>query len=84
MNKINSEVEKLFYILGNENLRFVGGCVRDYLLNNGIKDIDLATTILPNTVKSILNSHNIKTIETGIAFGTVIAVFNQNSYEITA
>jgi len=32
---------------------FVGGCVRDYLLNDEFSDIDITTNALPDEVKQI-------------------------------
>jgi hypothetical protein len=37
----------------------VGGCIRDYLLGKEIKDIDICSSLLPNEVIFLCNSHNI-------------------------
>lgn len=58
---------------------FVGGCVRDYLLNKTISDIDIASSAYPEEIKSIF-SH---TIDIGIEHGTVLVLVNNESYEIT-
>src|SRR5690625_1201737 len=58
---------------------FVGGCVRDFLLNRPIKDIDIATAALPEELMDIFDS----VIPVGIEHGTVIVRFNQVSYEVT-
>lgn len=58
---------------------FVGGCVRDKLLNKDIGDIDIATSALPEEVMSIFS----KTVPTGIQHGTVLVIENNESYEIT-
>jgi poly(A) polymerase len=63
--------------------RFVGGCVRNSLLEIPITDIDIATSLLPEEVVKRLQQHNIKVIPTGLAHGTVTAVINHNAYEIT-
>ena len=63
--------------------RYVGGCVRDSLLQRPVKDIDLATTALPQQSQDILQKHHIKVIPTGMAHGTVTAVIDQHSFEIT-
>jgi tRNA nucleotidyltransferase (CCA-adding enzyme) len=60
-----------------------GGFVRDYLLNQSYKDIDLATQATPDIVSKILIKNNIKVIETGLKHGTVTAVLNGYSFEIT-
>ena len=41
------ETKRLISLLGEDNCRFVGGAVRDSLLGRRVKDIDLATTLLP-------------------------------------
>lgn len=64
--------------------RLIGGCVRDSLLAVEIKDIDIATPLLPKEVIKTLNRNNIKTIPTGIDFGTITAVIEDESFEITS
>jgi poly(A) polymerase len=66
-----------------EDIRFVGGCVRDSLLGKAATDLDLATPLKPDQVISLLKSHNIKAIPTGIKHGTVTAVINSQHFEIT-
>ncbi|MGL9717329.1 MAG: CCA tRNA nucleotidyltransferase [Wolbachia sp.] len=63
--------------------RLVGGCVRDSILQREIHDIDLATNLLPNQAIKALKLHNIKAIPTGLKHGTITAVVNQRSFEIT-
>ncbi|WP_341822578.1 CCA tRNA nucleotidyltransferase [Wolbachia endosymbiont (group A) of Clivina fossor] len=63
--------------------RFVGGCVRDSILQRDVHDIDLATNLLPNQTIKALKLRNIKTIPTGLKHGTITAVLNQRSFEIT-
>lgn len=58
---------------------FVGGSVRDYLLNKEISDVDIATSATPEEVKKIFT----KTIDVGIEHGTVLVLFNGGAYEIT-
>lgn len=58
---------------------FVGGSVRDYLLNKEISDVDIATSATPEEVKKIFT----KTVDVGIEHGTVLVLFNGGSYEIT-
>ena len=64
--------------------RLIGGCVRDALSAVEIKDIDIATPLLPNEVLQILGKHNIKAIPTGIDFGTITAVVGDETFEITS
>ncbi|WP_341807772.1 CCA tRNA nucleotidyltransferase [Wolbachia endosymbiont (group E) of Neria commutata] len=63
--------------------RLVGGCVRDSILKRDVHDIDLATNLLPDQVIEALKLCNIKTIPTGLKHGTITAIFNQSSFEIT-
>lgn len=76
------EVSKIFSALDNQ-ARFVGGCVRNSLLNLPITDIDIATPIPPEEVLEKLQNTGIKAIPTGIKHGTITAIINNNGYEIT-
>jgi tRNA nucleotidyltransferase (CCA-adding enzyme) len=58
---------------------FVGGSVRDYLLNRTINDVDIATSATPIEVKQIF----LKTVDIGIEHGTVLVLLQNHSYEIT-
>lgn len=66
-----------------QDVRFVGGCVRDALVGREIKDIDIATPDLPEKVITLLESAGIKAIPTGIDHGTITAVCNHKIFEIT-
>lgn len=63
--------------------RFVGGCVRDTLLGLPVSDIDLATRIKPEEVMQRLKRAHIKTVPTGVAHGTVTAVVQSGTVEVT-
>ncbi|WP_163969838.1 CCA tRNA nucleotidyltransferase [Oceanobacillus halotolerans] len=58
---------------------FVGGCVRDSLLDKKIGDIDIATSAKPHTIQSIFDD----VIPVGIEHGTVIVRLKGESYEVT-
>ncbi len=75
-------------------VRFVGGCVRDSLLKNilrnekqnftlEIQDIDIATPASPKTVTRLLQKAGIKIYHTGIKHGTVSALIKDSKFEIT-
>lgn len=64
-------------------LRFVGGCVRDAVLNRSCIDIDAATPLLPAQVMEQLKAAGIKAIPTGIDHGTVTALIDGRHFEIT-
>ena len=66
-----------------DNVRFVGGCVRKAISGERIDDIDLATVLEPDEVKKRLNKKDIKVIDTGISHGTVTAILNNKKFEIT-
>lgn len=58
---------------------FVGGSVRDTLLNKPINDVDIATSAKPHEIKKIFQ----KTIDVGIEHGTVMVLWKNETYEIT-
>ncbi|HEY7607659.1 MAG TPA: CCA tRNA nucleotidyltransferase [Alphaproteobacteria bacterium] len=63
--------------------RFVGGCVRDAVLGRPVKDVDIATPLVPEQATRLLEAAGIKVVPTGIAHGTVTAVSAHRPYEIT-
>lgn len=60
---------------------FVGGCVRDTILNRPVYDYDITTNAKPDDVLRIF--YDFKTICNGIKHGTVSVVVNSKPYEIT-
>ncbi len=80
--KLPLEVINLFTIFGQE-IRMVGGAVRDLLLDRQVKDFDFATTHTPNQIKEILSNNNIKYVDLAEKFGTIIAVIDGKNFEIT-
>ncbi len=63
--------------------RFVGGCVRDALLERPIGDIDIATTVRPDAVTAALVAAGLKAVPTGVEHGTVTAISAGEPFEIT-
>ena len=63
--------------------RFVGGCVRDAILDRPVNDIDIATEAKPEAVMDLLHRSRIKAIPTGIRHGTITAVVDSQPFEIT-
>ncbi|TAL28965.1 MAG: CCA tRNA nucleotidyltransferase [Alphaproteobacteria bacterium] len=63
--------------------RFVGGCVRDALVNRPVLDIDIATPLKPDEVIARLNAAKIKHAPTGLKHGTVTAIVDGHPFEIT-
>lgn len=80
---------RLFAVLGypEVDVRFVGGVVRDRLMgatpSNMGDDTDIGTPEVPDVVMDRLARAGIKVIPTGLDHGTVTAVMDGRSYEIT-
>tara|TARA_R100001143_G_scaffold52368_1_gene47345 strand:- start:17693 stop:18889 length:1197 start_codon:yes stop_codon:yes gene_type:complete len=66
------------------DMRYVGGCVRDTLLGRPVHDIDMATTLEPADTQNALTSAGIKSVPTGLDFGTVTAILPNRTVEITS
>ncbi|MEL1249824.1 CCA tRNA nucleotidyltransferase [Aurantiacibacter gilvus] len=77
------DLAALVAALGVDNVRWVGGAVRDTRLGLPVKDIDAATTLLPDVVIERLNSAGIRTVPTGIDHGTVTALLDGGPVEVT-
>lgn len=58
---------------------FVGGSVRDALLERPIHDVDIASSAYPEETKAIFD----RTVDVGIEHGTVLVLENGQEYEIT-
>ncbi len=63
--------------------RYVGGAVRDDLLDLPVSDVDLATRLQPEEVVRRLEEARIKAVPTGIDHGTITAVSDGHAYEVT-
>jgi poly(A) polymerase len=76
---------RLLRALGAEEglTRYVGGAVRDDLLELPVSDVDLATRLQPDEVIRRLEKAKIKAVPTGIDHGTVTAVSDGHPFEIT-
>ena len=57
---------------------FAGGWVRDFLLDLPSEDIDIATSASVEEIQSLFS----KTIPIGIAFGIIVVVENNHSFEV--
>lgn len=58
---------------------FVGGSVRDTLLNLPIHDVDIASSATPEEVESLFNH----TVDLGKEHGTILVIYEKEPYEIT-
>ena len=95
INKINKflfpfykdrEIKEIFSLLNfdkKNNVMLVGGCVRNFLNNENIGDIDLATTLKPEEVIQIFSKTSFKIIKSGIDHGTLTLLKNGKNFEIT-
>jgi poly(A) polymerase len=63
--------------------RFVGGCVRNALIDRPVDDIDIATRLMPDDVLAALAKAGLRAVPTGLAHGTVTAVSGGKGFEIT-
>ena len=63
--------------------RFVGGCVRKFITNDEIDDIDIATILRSDEIKEKFNNTDFKIIESGVKHGTLTLVSDKHKLEIT-
>ena len=77
------DLTALVAALGAGNARYVGGAVRDTLLGIAVKDIDIATPLVPSEVIDRLTAAQIRSVPTGIEHGTVTAILPGGPVEIT-
>lgn len=75
----------LFDALGAAGIvaRFVGGSVRNAVLDRVIDDHDVAVTATPETVMRTLEGAGLKVVPTGLKHGTVTAVVSSRPFELT-
>ncbi|MEM1036465.1 MAG: CCA tRNA nucleotidyltransferase [Pseudomonadota bacterium] len=64
--------------------RFVGGCVRNTIMDRPVDDIDIATQLEPEATLAALEAASIRTIPTGIEHGTITAIVDHVPFEITS
>jgi poly(A) polymerase len=63
--------------------RYVGGCVRDSLLEERPKDVDIATLLPPDKALSAVKAAGLGAAPTGIDHGTITAIADHQGVEIT-
>jgi poly(A) polymerase/tRNA nucleotidyltransferase (CCA-adding enzyme) len=64
--------------------RAVGGAVRDALAGLPVADVDVAAPLPPEEIIARLSAAGCKVFETGLAHGTVTAVWEHQPIEVTA
>ena len=68
----------------NNQVLFVGGCVRNSLLGLPITDIDISTNARPDEIISLAKKAGLKSIPTGINHGTITIISNNKTFEVTS
>lgn len=63
--------------------RVVGGAVRNALLGHSVRDLDIATTALPEEVIAAAETKGLRVVPTGLKHGTVTVVVNGEGIEVT-
>ena len=79
-------VSQIIEIFDKEKIeiQFVGGCVRDALMEKKIFDIDFSINCDPTRTVKVLSQNNIVVLEYGKKYGTITAVIQKNKFEITS
>src|SRR5262245_55615731 len=68
---------------GGVEARAVGGAVRNALLGEPVKDVDIATTALPQQVIELATKAGLRAVPTGVEHGTVTIVADHVPFEVT-
>lgn len=81
----DAQLQKLMLALGGdgEQVRVVGGAVRNVLRRVPVSDIDVATIHVPKDVISRASKAGFKTVPTGIEHGTVTVIGDHFTCEVT-
>ena len=85
----NKDIQLVFKILQGKSPKeiktamFVGGCVRKFLANEEIDDIDIATSLSPEKIKEKFLNTKFNVIESGIEHGTITIISKKLKIEIT-
>lgn len=66
-----------------EEVRVVGGAVRNALMGIPVADIDFATTATPDKVAMFAEAAGLKTVPTGVEHGTLTLVAGGRGFEVT-
>lgn len=81
----NASLRRVFEALerDGDEVRLVGGCVRNAVLGEPVGDLDLATQALPEVVVERAKVAGIKAVPTGLEHGTVTLVCDGVPFEVT-
>lgn len=85
MNKAPAVHALMEHFHSNDHeIRLVGGCVRDSILGREAHDLDFATTATPDEMFAIFdNVYGYTVHPTGVKYGTVTIVNEDNAWEVT-
>ena len=82
----NKEAKQIYDILNFNTTEpvclFVGGCVRDLVINKEVSDIDFATSLIPSEVKKKLKDSEISYDDTYEKFGSIKIIINNKFFEV--
>ena len=76
-------LKQLCQALQPAQLFLVGGTVRDAFYGRAQSDLDLASNLSAAEMKQRCEKHGIRTVDTGIQHGTVLAVIDNTHIEVT-
>ena len=79
----NTQIIFDLLIKGGFECYFVGGCVRNVLMDVAVNDIDISTNASPKQVIQLADDAGLKSIPTGIEHGTITVMSGNEAYEIT-
>lgn len=68
---------------GRHQAFFVGGCVRNALIDAPVEDIDISTDARPERVIELAEAAKLKAVPTGIEHGTITVVSGGIPHEVT-
>lgn len=79
------DVQRVLRVLNanGEEALIVGGAVRNALMRRAIADVDIATTAVPEESCKRLADAGFRIVPTGITHGTILAVRDGQSFEVT-
>lgn len=77
-------LHKVFAALEGDELRIVGGAVRNALLGQPVADIDLAVAAEPQVVVEKAERAGVRVVPTGIDHGTVTLILEGAHFEVTS
>ncbi|MEJ6707653.1 MAG: CCA tRNA nucleotidyltransferase [Amylibacter sp.] len=82
----DANVQRLFSAFEDRGhqIFFVGGCVRNALLNCAVADLDVSTSAIPEQTISVAKSEGFKFIPTGLEHGTITIIIGDRNFEVTS